>query len=56
MAELWPILAVVAIWIIVFVASFWSFAKWLKVPTEMDIEHEHHEHEAHAAESAAAIH
>lgn len=53
MAELWPIFAVVAIWIIVFVASFWSFAKWLKVPTEMDIEHEH---EAHAAESAAALH
>lgn len=53
MAELWPVFAVVAVWIIVFVGSFLSFAKWLKVPTEMEVEHEH---EAKAAESAAAVH
>ncbi|HEX6798715.1 MAG TPA: hypothetical protein VF116_13485 [Ktedonobacterales bacterium] len=53
MAELWPVFAVVAVWIIVFVFCFGAYAKWLKVPTEMDIEHEH---EAKAAESAAAVH
>ena len=53
MAELWPVFAVVAVWIIVFVGSFWAYAKWLKVPTEMEVEYEH---EAKAAESVAAVH
>ncbi len=55
MAELWPILTVVAIWILVFIASFWSYARWLRVPTETEMEVKHeHGHDAPAAESAAA--
>lgn len=53
MAQLWPILAVVAIWIVVFVVSFWAYARWLRIPTETEMEVAH-EHDAKAAESAAA--
>ena len=52
MAEVWPVLVVVAIWALVFVLSFGAYARWLKVPTEMEIEDEH---EARAAEAAAPI-
>ncbi|MFI5272931.1 MAG: hypothetical protein ACHQ4H_07865 [Ktedonobacterales bacterium] len=54
MSELWPILAVVAIWAIVFVFCFGSYVKWLKVPTEMEIEHEHEVHATVEAAAAAA--
>jgi hypothetical protein len=57
MQQLWPILAVVGIWFIVFVGSFWSYAKWLKIPTETEVEVEHeHQHEGKPAESPAAVH
>ena len=54
MAQLWPILAVVAIWMVVFVVSFWAYARWLKLPTETEMEVTH-EHDAMAAERAAAV-
>lgn len=53
MAQLWPVFAVVAVWILVFVFCFGAYAKWLKVPTEMEVEYQH---EAHEAEHAAALH
>lgn len=36
-----PVLAVVIFWAIVFVFAFWSYRRWLQVPTESELEHEH---------------
>lgn len=44
-----PVLVVVIFWTIVFVFAFWSYRRWLKVPTESEIE-KAHEAEAHVAE------
>lgn len=55
MAEVWPVLVVVGIWAIVFVVSFGAYARWLKVPTEMEIEAEHEAHAAEAAATAAPV-
>lgn len=47
-----PVLVVVIFWVIVFVFAFASYRRWLKVPTEAELEQEHeteaHETEAHA--------
>lgn len=47
-----PVLAVVIFWAIVFVFAFASYRRWLKVPTESELEQEH-EAEAHATDDKA---
>lgn len=47
-----PVIAVVIFWAIVFVFAFGSYRRWLKVPTESEMEAEH-EAEMHAAEDKA---
>ncbi len=44
-----PVLIVVIFWAMVFVFAFGSYRRWLKVPTESEMEAQH-EAEAHAAE------
>lgn len=43
-----PVLAVVIFWSIVFIFAFAAYRRWLKVPTESELEQQH-EAEAHAA-------
>lgn len=47
-----PVLAVVIFWAIVFVFAFGAYRRWLRVPTESEIEAEH-EADAHAVEDTA---
>lgn len=48
-----PVLVVVIFWTVVFVFAFASYRRWLKVPTESELEAEH-EAGTHAAEDRAA--
>jgi Kef-type K+ transport system membrane component KefB len=41
MSELWPILAVVAFWIITGVIACWFFGRALRLPTESELEVAH---------------
>lgn len=50
-----PILIVVAFWIVVFFFNFGVFTRWLKAPTEAEIEAMEDQHHASAGEAAASI-
>ena len=50
-----PILVVVAFWIVVFFFNFGIFTRWLKAPTEAEIEAMEEQHHISAGETAASV-
>ena len=47
-----PVLVVVIFWAVVFVFAFGAYRRWLRVPTESELEAQH-EAETHVVEDAA---
>jgi hypothetical protein len=50
-----PLISIILFWMIVFFLTFGAFRRWLKAPTESEIEAMTEEHHAASGETAGAI-